>query len=85
MADTFIDVKLLRQQTHEAVEAKRGKSEQVRQAKRAHINELLVEAAKNGVDFILIASDLDPVLRDQLVATGYTIGKHPGGAVRIGW
>lgn len=85
MADSFIDVKLLRQQTFEAVEARKGKSEQVRKAYRAQINELLVEAAKNGVDYILIASDLDPVLRDQLVATGYTIGKHPGGAVRIGW
>lgn len=85
MADSFIDVKLLRKQTSEAIEAKRGRSEQIRQGLRAQINEQLVEAAKSGVDFILVAADLDPVLRDQLVATGYTIGKHPGGAVRIGW
>lgn len=84
MAETFIDVTQIRQQTRKAVEAERARAEEARKKQRTNINVMLTEAASQGQDFLLI-DKLEDQLQRELEQSGYTIGKHPSGAVRIGW
>lgn len=86
MADSFVDVKLIRKQTNEARHAEAAMADENRKKRRAEINEAIIEASWRGIDFILVPREsLDDVLRKELEMTGYSVGKNMNGMARIGW